>query len=187
MSHSAVSPGEVLPRAAINRDMDASIEGVRVAGTHQGAVPVVTLTAESEDEDENEDENDLLPIFIGFSEATSIVRGLDAEDIGRPLTHDLLLDGIEELGGRVERVAISAVEDGTYFADLHLVTPRGTAVVDARPSDALALAARTNAPIEIAADVFEGGRDDPEQYTELHDIREVMDNATVRPPKRDPR
>lgn len=161
--------------------MDASIEGVRVAGTQQGAVPVVTLTTD------NEDENDLLPIFIGFSEATSIVRGLDAEDIGRPLTHDLLLDGIEELGGRVERVAISAVEDGTYFADLHLVTPRGTAVVDARPSDALALAARTNAPIEIAADVYEGGRDDPEQYTELHDIREVMGDtgANVRPTVRD--
>lgn len=161
--------------------MDASIEGVRVAGTQQGAVPVVTLTAN------REDEGDVLPIFIGFSEATSIVRGLDAEDIGRPLTHDLLLDGIEELGGRVERVIISAVEDGTYFADLHLVTPRGTTDIDARPSDALALAARTNAPIEIAMDVFEEGSDAPDQYMELHDIREVMDGSapSFRPPMRD--
>lgn len=161
--------------------MDASIEGVRVAGTQQGAVPVVTLAAE------REDEGDVLPIFIGFSEATSIVRGLDAEDIGRPLTHDLLLDGIEELGGRIERVVISAVEDGTYFADLHLVTPRGSTVVDARPSDALALAARTNAPIEIDAAVFEQGSDAPDQYMELHDIREVMEGSapSFQPPMRD--
>lgn len=151
--------------------MNASIEGVRVAGTQRGAVPVVTLAPD------NEDETDLLPIFIGFSEATSIVRGLDADDIGRPLTHDLLLDGIEELGGRVDRVAITTVEDGTYFADLHIDTPRGSSVIDARPSDALALAARTNAPIEIAQDVFDGGGDDPEQYLQLHDIRDVIDGA----------
>ncbi|RRJ33507.1 bifunctional nuclease family protein [Halocatena pleomorpha] len=152
--------------------MNASIEGVRVAGTQQGAVPVVTLASD------DEDETDLLPIFIGFSEATSIVRGLDADTIGRPLTHDLLLDGIEELGGRVDRVAITAVEDGTYFADLHLDTPRESVVIDSRPSDALALAARTNAPIEIAPEVFDGGGDDPEQYLQLHDIREVIDGSS---------
>lgn len=151
--------------------MNASIEGVRVAGTQRGAVPVVTLAPDVEDE------TDLLPIFIGFSEATSIVRGLDADDIGRPLTHDLLLDGIEELGGRVDHVAITAVEDGTYFADLHLDTPRESVVIDSRPSDALALAARTNAPIEIAPEVFDGGGDDPEQYLQLHDIRDVIDGA----------
>lgn len=148
--------------------MDASIEGVRVAGTQQGTVPVVTLSVESED--------DLLPIFIGFAEATSIVDGLDAADIGRPLTHDLLLDSIEELGGRIERVVVGDVEDGTYIADLHLATPRGSAAVDARPSDALALAARTNAPIDVARDVFESGREDRERYTVLHDIRDVMGN-----------
>lgn len=149
--------------------MDASIEGVRVAGTQQGAVPVVTLSVEIEE--------DLLPIFIGFSVARSIVRGLDANDIGRPLTHDLLLDSVEELGGRVERVVVSAVEDSTYIADLHIATPRGNATIDARPSDALALAARTNIPIEIAEDVFDDGSDDPEQYMELPDIREVMEGS----------
>jgi bifunctional DNase/RNase len=153
----------------MNMGLDASIEGVRVAGTQQGAIPVVTLSVENED--------DLLPIFVGFSVARSIVRGLDANDIGRPLTHDLLLDSIEELGGRVKRVVISAVEDGTYIADLDLATPRGDATVDARPSDALALAARTNTPIEIAEDVFEEGRDDREQYMDFPDIREVMNGS----------
>ncbi|WP_232687085.1 bifunctional nuclease family protein [Halobacterium zhouii] len=147
--------------------MNAHIEGVRVAGTPEGALPVVLVGVE--------DESDVLPIFIGFDEATSIARGQDATDIGRPLTHDLLLDTIEELGGRVDRVVVRGVDDGTYLADLHLQTPRGEAVVDARPSDSLALATRTNTPVEVEADVFEDGRRAIEDFEELEDIREVME------------
>jgi hypothetical protein len=147
--------------------MHVRIEGVRVAGTPTGPVPVVLLAPD--------DKQDLLPIFIGFDEAASIARGLDASDIGRPLTHDLTLDVMEELGGRVERVVVSDIDDGTYIADLHLATPRDTVVVDARPSDSLALAARTNAPIEIADHVFEDGRRDPDEFDDLDDIRDVMD------------
>ena len=147
--------------------MDATIEGVRVAGTPTGPVPVVLLAPDGE--------RDFLPIFIGFDEAASIARGLDASDIGRPLTHDLTLDIVEELGGRVERVVVSDVEDGTSIADLHVATPRASVVVDARPSDSLALAARTNAPIEVAEAVFEDGRRDPDEFDDLDDIRDVMD------------
>lgn len=147
--------------------MDAHIEGVRVAGTPEGALPVVLLGIEGE--------ADVLPIFIGFDEAVSIARGLDAEGIGRPLTHDLLLDVVEELGGRVEKVVVSAVEDATYIADLHLNTPRNDVVVDARPSDSLALVSRTNAPIEVAEEVFEDGRRPFEDFETLSDIREVAE------------
>ncbi|ELY44984.1 bifunctional nuclease family protein [Natronorubrum sulfidifaciens] len=149
--------------------MQAAIDAVRVAGTPQGPVPVVVLSVD--------DEDDVVPIFIGFEEATSIARGLEAEDIGRPLTHDLLLDVMEELGGRVDRVVVSEIEDrddgqgGTYIADLHVQTPRGETVIDARPSDSLALAARTNVPIEITEAVFEDGRDDTEKFEQLEDIR----------------
>jgi len=146
--------------------MNAHIEGVRVAETASGLAAVVTLGVEGDDE--------VLPIFIGVKEATSIARGLDATDIGRPLTHDLLLDVMEELGGRVERVVVSGLDDGTYVADLHLETPRDEAVVDARPSDSLALAARTNADIEIEASVFEANREPLDEYDELDDVREVM-------------
>lgn len=150
--------------------MQASIDAVRVAGTPEGPVPVVVLTAEGTD--------DALPIFIGFEEANSIAYGLDAYDIGRPLTHDLLLDVMEELGGRVDRVEISEItDDGTYIADLHLEGPRSSMVVDARPSDSLALAARTNVPVEIARSVFEEGRQPAEQFDELADIREVSELA----------
>ncbi|MFC4248513.1 bifunctional nuclease family protein [Natribaculum luteum] len=151
--------------------MKASIDAVRVAGTPQGPVPVLVLGVEGED--------DVVPIFIGFEEATSIARGLEAEDIGRPLTHDLLLDVMEELGGRIDRVVVSSIEErddgqgGTYIADLHVETPRNSVVIDARPSDSLALAARTNAPIEVTESVFENGRDDREKFAELEDIREV--------------
>jgi bifunctional DNase/RNase len=159
--------------------MDAVIEAVRVAGTPDGMMPVVLLADADEDDDARDGtvgdgvEGDVLPIFIGFDEAVSIARGMDAVDIGRPLTHDLLLDVMEELGGRVERVVVSEVEEGTYIADLHLSTPRGETVIDARPSDSLALAARTNAPLEVTDDVFEDGRRAREEFVDLDDIREV--------------
>ena len=146
--------------------MEAHIEGVRVAETPGGLAAVVTLAVD--------DAAEVLPIFIGVEEATSIARGLDADDIGRPLTHDLLLDVMEELGGRVERVVVSGLEDDTYVADLHVDTPRTDAVVDARPSDSLALAARTDADIEVERSVFEAGSEPPEEYDDFDDIRELM-------------
>lgn len=153
--------------------MEAAIDGVRVAGTPQGPVPVLVLSVEGQE--------DVLPIFIGFEEATSIARGLEAEDIGRPLTHDLLLDVMEELGGRIERVVVSEIEEredgmgGTYIADLHVITPRSSVVIDARPSDSLALAARTNVPIEISEPVFDNGRAERDRFESLQDIRELSE------------
>lgn len=148
--------------------MNASVESVRVAGTPEGPTGIVLLGVEDE-------EYDVLPIFIGLEEASSIARGTDAVDLGRPLTHDLLLDTIEELGGRIDRIVVSAVKEGTYIADLHLETPRGEAVIDARPSDSLALAARTDAPIEIDSGVFEKGRQPADEFVELQDVREIYD------------
>lgn len=152
--------------------MNAHIDAVRIAGTPSGPVPVVLLSVDGDP--------DLLPIFIGFDEAAAIARGLDAVDIGRPLTHDLLLDVVEELGGRVDRVVIDAIEGredggGTYTADLHVDTPRSEAVVDARPSDSLALAARTDADIEVDPAVFDEGRRPRETFDGMQDIRKVAD------------
>ena len=146
--------------------MQGHIDGVRIAPTPQGAVPVVVIGVE--------DSTDVLPIFIGFSEAMAIARGLEADDIGRPLTHDLFLDTIEELGGRIESIAVTAVEDDTYLADIRLATPRGSSTIDARPSDSLALVARTNAPIEIEADVFEKNCRPASEFADLEDIRQAQ-------------
>ncbi|CAI48325.1 DUF151 family protein [Natronomonas pharaonis DSM 2160] len=147
--------------------MNAHIEGVRVAETPTGPVAIVTLGVD--------DADDVLPIFVGFEEAASIARGLDAADIGRPLTHDLLLDTIEALGARVTGVVVSGLDEGTYLADIHIETPRGEEVVDARPSDGLALAARTNADIDLNGKVFEAGREPKDEYEDLDDIREMME------------
>ena len=146
--------------------MRAEIDAVRVAGTPDGPVPVVLLSVEGE--------SDVLPIFVGVDEARSIAHGIDAIDVGRPMTHDLTLDIIEELGGRVDRIVVSELRESTYIADLHLNTPREDVVVDARPSDAMAMAARTNAPVEVSETVFEEGREDPEEFADLQDIREVI-------------
>ena len=145
--------------------MEASIDTVRVAGTSDGPVGVLVLDVAEEE--------DVLPIFIGIEEATSIAQGLDATDIGRPLTHELLLDVMEELGGRIERVEVTRIEDGTYYANLYVQTPREVVSIDARPSDSLALAARTNAPIELAESVYEQGRRSRGEFEELTDIRDV--------------
>ena len=110
--------------------MDASIDAVRVAGTPDGPVPVVLLGPDGGE--------DVLPIFIGFEEAVSIARGLDAEGIGRPLTHDLLLDTIEELGGRIDRITVSDLVDGTYIADVYLATPMGEVVAVGPPDELIA-------------------------------------------------
>ncbi len=149
--------------------MNADIEKVLVAGSAQGPVSVVLLSVE--------DEAEVLPIFIGTEEAAAIARGLEAEDLPRPLTHDLLLDVVEELGGRVQRVVVSDLREDTYIADLHLETPRGETVVDARPSDSLALAARTGVDIEVDRMVFEDGRRPPDEFEAFEDIREVGETA----------
>lgn len=146
--------------------MDASIDAVRVAGTESGPVPVVLLTVA--------DSDGVLPIFVGFEEGRSIAMGMEAEDIGRPLTHDLTLDLVEELGGRITRVVVRDLDEGTYLADLHLDTPRESIVVDARPSDSLALAARTNAPVEVAEAVWAEGHEPRADFDELRDIREAL-------------
>ena len=93
-----------------------------------------------------------LPIWVGTSEATSIVFVLQGIKAPRPLTHDLLLSVIEELGHSVSRVVIHTVDNAVFHAAIEL--ERG-AVVDARASDALALAVRTDCRIECAQAVLD--------------------------------
>jgi bifunctional DNase/RNase len=167
--------------ADLTEGLPARIDSVRVAGTPNGPVPVVLIAVEEDGVDsaggpEDPLEGEVLPIFIGFEEARSIVRGMEAEDIGRPMTHDLTLDIVEELGGRVDRVAVSRLQEGTFFATLWLNTPRDDVTVDARPSDSLALAARTNAPLLVARPVWEDAAEDADRFAELDDIREVFED-----------
>jgi bifunctional DNase/RNase len=92
----------------------------------------------------------LLPIFIGQPEATAIAFALDGVVTPRPMTHDLLCDVLEELGAKLTSVEITAVEAGTYYADLVLQFGTEERRVSSRPSDAMALALRLDAPIFVS-------------------------------------
>ena len=99
-----------------------------------------------------EDENRYLPIWIGQAEARSILMKLQNQEFSRPLTHDLAVNLVTELGRTLERVTVTALRDSTFFATLHVEVDGRTVEVDSRPSDAIAIAVRAGATI-FAADV----------------------------------
>jgi bifunctional DNase/RNase len=96
----------------------------------------------------------LLPIWIGYSEAQSILLLLSDQAHSRPLTHDLLANVIDVLGSKVENIVITKIEDSTFFATLTLEAGGRTIEVDARPSDSIALALRSGARIFVDEDVM---------------------------------
>lgn len=89
----------------------------------------------------------LLPIWIGQSEAESIVIEMNKLKRERPLTHDLCKNLIVAMGGTLRRVHITRVENRTFFAELHIARSTGALTIDARPSDSIAIALRFAAPI----------------------------------------
>ena len=97
----------------------------------------------------------VLPIWIGTIEAVSIAYAQEGVQHDRPQTHDLLLNMVEALDGTINEVNISNIEENTYFADIILNTINGTVTLSARPSDAIALALRSNIPVTVNQDVFE--------------------------------
>ena len=101
------------------------------------------------------DEKFFLPIWVGIFEANAIALQLENVTTPRPMTHDLLRNMISELDGRVARVVINDLRDSTFFAQIRVITSQRTLELDARPSDAIALALRTEAPIFVAQSVLE--------------------------------
>ena len=96
-----------------------------------------------------------LPIWIGSSEASSIIRQIERIEVTRPMTHDLICAILEETGYMLERVEIHDVSQDTYFANLLLVDDDGNEIViDSRPSDAIAIALRTESPIYVTENVI---------------------------------
>jgi bifunctional DNase/RNase len=89
----------------------------------------------------------LLPIYIGSPEASAIHYALEGVVPPRPLTHDLFLNTLAELGATVTKVVVTEIRDRTYYAELHLATATGDRVISARPSDAIAIAVRCAAPM----------------------------------------
>jgi len=131
-----------------------------------------------------------LPIFIGNPEATAIAYALQGVTMPRPLTHDLIGDLLGALEISVERVIITELRASTYFAELHLRRGDERTVVSSRPSDAVAVAVRTETPLFVQDELMEAEGiilaiesdedDDDESVNELAEqFREFLD--TVRP------
>lgn len=123
-----------------------------------------------------------LPIWIGAPEATAIAFALEGVEPQRPLTHDLLKLVTEALGATLSRVVVTELRDGIYFADLVFDTAGGEVRVSARPSDSIALAARTGAPIFVFPAVLdEAGveiRDEETEEEEIERFRDFLDSIT---------
>ena len=96
-----------------------------------------------------------LPIWVGIFEANAIALQLENITTPRPMTHDLLRNMISELNARVTRIVINDLRESTFFAQIGLLIGGKTLELDARPSDAIALALRTEAPIFVAQSVLE--------------------------------
>lgn len=130
-----------------------------------------------------------LPIFIGPPEATAIAYAIQKVDVPRPMTHDLMANILGALSATLVRVVVTEVRDSTYFAVLHLQSGGQSIEVSARPSDAIALAARTESPIFVEDDLMdtsgvvleeeddEEGEDSSEEIVD--EFLEFLDN--VRP------
>ncbi len=97
----------------------------------------------------------LVPIWIGVSEGNAIALEMNGEKFPRPLTHDLIVNMFADLGVTVERVTITDIKDNSYYAEITLALKGKTFVIDARPSDSLAIAVRTKSPIFIDPKVME--------------------------------
>jgi uncharacterized protein len=104
---------------------------------------------------ESEGDGRTLPIFIGSPEATAIAYALQGVDMPRPLTHDLMKDMLDALDIGVERIVITELRGSTYYAELHLLRQGVRTVVSSRPSDAVAIAVRTETPLFVSDELME--------------------------------
>ena len=142
---------------------EAGVVAVRVAGLvlDQAAESPVVVLEEIEGERR-------LPIWIGLPEAQSIAAGLGDEAPLRPNSHDLSKRLVEGLDGHIDRVVVTALRDGIYFARIDLARNGRTIPVDARPSDAIAIALRVAAPVFVDEALFEtSGFDVPRSGREV--------------------
>jgi hypothetical protein len=142
------------------REMESDYQKMKVAGVFMASspgetTPVVFL--------ENEDER-ILPIYIGAAEAFSIQTALEKISYPRPLTHDLLVSMLEGLDTQIEQVVIDDLNEGVFFARIVVRKNGDVFEFDARPSDSLAIALRTQAPVYVSAKVMEDASVAKEEY-----------------------
>jgi uncharacterized protein len=129
-----------------------------------GKQPIILLKAV--------DGNEFLPIWIGHPEAAAILMKLQGADTPRPMTHDLIAKMFDELEIECTQVSVTELRDNTFYASITLKLAGREIEIDSRPSDAIALAVRTEAPIFVADDVITESAIEFEH--EVEDTEEVV-------------
>ena len=124
------------------------IKGIYMVGTTTGHAPVVLLT---------DDGYRFLPIYIGISEAISINAALHGEVPSRPMTHDLIMSILENFDASIVSVTIDDMEEGIYYAQLSIKVNGTEKQLDARPSDCIALAIRSDTKVLIRRSILDDG------------------------------
>ena len=124
----------------------------------------------------------LLPIFIGVPEAQAIALSMQNIETPRPMTHDLLKNMLDELSAQVERIVVTELREGTFFAEIVVSAQGEVRSVSSRPSDAIALAVRIGSPIFAEEDVLdEAGRveqnDDDQAEQMVEEFRAFIDHV----------
>lgn len=119
-----------------------------------------------------------LPILIGPFEATAIALALEGTQVPRPLSHDLMKSIIESLDARVERIVIDDIKENTFYAKVVLQSNGDSLEIDARPSDSIALALRTNAPIFVSEQIIlaETVEDKSAEEQDFKNFKKYIDN-----------
>lgn len=135
------------------RMVEMVIESVRVSLTNQHRIVVLR---------EQNDER-YLPIFIGPYEAEAITVALQEVEVARPQTHDLLKNVLTQLGARLVRIEIVSLKEDVFYGSLMVEIEGRLIAIDSRPSDALALAARTHVPILVSREVMDAAGVVPEE------------------------
>jgi bifunctional DNase/RNase len=143
-----------------------------------GKQPIVLL--------KTSDGNRFLPIWIGHAEAAAILVKLQNASVTRPMTHDLVTDMLDQLGAQVTRITVTELRENTFYAQITVQQDGREVEVDSRPSDAIALAIRAEAPIfaadrviEESAIEFEGEEVDEEQLeAEVQKFKSFLDDVT---------
>ncbi len=116
-----------------------------------------------------------LPIWIGSAEASAIIRKIENLGVVRPMTHDLICSIIDKTGYVLDRIEINNVEKETYYATLYLKKDDDELEIDARPSDAIAVAMRMDAPIFVAAKVLMDGSVSTDAQKDEEEAKEFKD------------
>lgn len=116
-----------------------------------------------------------LPIWIGSAEASAIIRKIEKLSVTRPMTHDLIIDIVKKTGYSIDRIEINDVEKETYYATIFLTNGEKELEIDSRPSDAIAVAMRAEAPIFVTSNVLMNGAVSTDSARDEEEAEEFKD------------